>query len=205
MKYQIVATIVLIVAGSLAGCAPSKLVREGQRLFAGCEKAVDDAATLKSGSFVCKGPRTANPFGGNSRSCGTCHRPGDNFSISPKRIASLPKDDPLFFPLDEDAELLRAFALIRVIAPGGIDEFRATPKLTHLRDLCSRAGNCDGLGLRGDRVENLDAFTLQAVANHLAKTTARVPGKDFRVPTKRELKALTAYQLSTLVSDQDER
>lgn len=199
MKYA------LLICVLLAGCAPSKLVREGQRLFAGCERAVDDAATLRTGSFVCKGPKTVEPFGGNGRSCGSCHRPGDNFSISPKRIASLPKDDPLFFPLDEDAELLRALALIRVIAPGGINEFRATPKLVHLRALCDRYGNCDGLGLRADRVENLDAFTLQAVTNHLAKTTARVPGKDFHVPTAKELKAITAYELSRLVSDQDER
>ena len=89
--------------------------------------------------------------------------------------------------------------------PAAINEFRQVPKLVHLRDLCDKRGNCDGLGQQGDRVQNLDTFTLQAITNHLTKTTARVPGTGFRLPTAKELKALTAYQLSTLVSDQDER
>ena len=188
----------------LTGCATSD-VRLGQRLFAGCVKAVDDAATLKKGEFVCKGAVDPAPFGGNGRSCGSCHMPGDNFSISVTRIAALDPNHPLFFKgLDEDPELLRKFALIHVVVPT-MDEFRQTPKLTHLRDLCTKEGRCDGLGLRGDRVEDLGAFTLQAITNHLSKTTARVPGRDFRIPTDKELKAITAYQLSDLVADQDER
>lgn len=195
--------LVLLCALVVLGCV-SRQVREGQRLFAGCEKAVDDERTLELGVFVCKGAKDPAPFAGNGRACGSCHVPGDNFSITPKRIASLPADDPLFFPLDENPEALLQFGLIHVIAPGGIDDLRQTPKLTHLRDLCSRyTGQCDGLGLHGDRIEDLSAFTLQAIGNHLAKTSARVPGVDFRVPTAQELKALTAYQLSTLVSDQD--
>lgn len=189
---------------AISGCAPSRQVREGQRLFAGCESAVDDRATLAAGVFVCKGARTVAPFDGNGRACGSCHFPGDNFSISVARIASLPPADPFFFQLDEDPVLLRAHGLIHVIAPG-LDEFRATPKLVHLRALCDRRGNCDALGLRDDRIRNLDAFTVQAVANHLARTPARIAGEDFRVPTARELRALTAYQLSRLVADQDER
>lgn len=188
----------------LAGCAASE-VRLGQRLFAGCEEAVDDAATLRKGEFVCKGPVDPAPFGGNGRSCGSCHMPGDNFSIAVARINSLAPDHPLFYDaLDEDPQLLRKFGLIFVVQ-SGINEFRQTPKLTHLRDLCTDDGHCDGLGLRGDRVKDLNAFTIEAIANHLSKTTARVPGEDFRVPTAKELKAITAYQLSDLVADQDER
>lgn len=196
---------ILILLGLIA-CSPSKEVREGQRLFAGCAKGVNNRATLKAGVFVCKGGwKAVAPFGGNGRACGTCHVPGDNFGLSVARIATLPKDDPLFIHLDEDPELLRNFGLIHVIAPGGIDEFRQTPKLVHLRDLCSKKGKCDGLGLLGDRTKSLDEFTVQAIANHLSKTTARVPGVDFRVPTEAELRALTAYQLSRLVADQNER
>lgn len=190
----------------LAGCV-SREVREGQRLFAGCAKAVDDKRSLAAGVFVCKGEKTPTPFDGNGRSCGSCHVPGDNFSITTKRIAALPPDDPLFVKLDEDEVALKQFGLIHVIAPGGIDDFRQTPKLIHLRDLCSgRYGSeCDGTGVHGDRTDDLQLFTLQAIQNHLSKTTARVPGVDFRVPTEKELRALARYQLSTLVSDQDER
>lgn len=190
----------------ICGCGPSRLEREGQRLFAGCSQGVDDAATLKAGVFVCKGKRDAAPFAGNGRSCGSCHVPGDNFSITPARIATLPAADPFFFAgLDENQELLRTFGMVHVLAPGGIDDFRQTPKLVQLRKLCSKAGECDTLGLHGDRITDLGAFTLQAITNHLAKSTARVPGVDFAVPTAHELKALTAYQRSTLVSEQDER
>lgn len=188
----------------LIACGPSRLEREGQRIFAGCARAVDDAATLQTGFFVCKGERDPAPFAGNGRACGSCHIPGDNFALAPFTVSEIPADDPLFFPLDENPILLRTHALIRVIAPG-IDEFRTVPKLIHLRKLCDRKGNCDALGNRGDRLQNLDAFTIQAIENHLSKTIARVPGEDFRVPTARELKAITAYQISRLVSDQDER
>ena len=114
-------------------------------------------------------------------------------------------DHPVFFDgLDEDLVKLKADALVHVIAPG-INEFRQTPKLTHLRDLCDAYGNCDGLGLGGDRVENLNAFIAQALGNHMAAGTGRVAGVDFRVPTAQELKAMSAYMRSRLVADQDER
>ena len=207
-----------------AGCV-GKQVREGQRLFAGCPGGVDDKATLAAGTFVCKGKADPAPFAGNGRSCGSCHMPGDNFSISIARIETLAKDHPLFFEgIEENQNLLRTLGLVAVVTPPPaaertlmasgmakqstpqqINEFRQIPKLIHLRDLCDSKGNCDGLGQQGDRVEDLGTFTLQAVTNHLTKTTARVPGVDFRLPTAKELKALTAYQLSTLVSDQDER
>ena len=78
-------------------------MRTGQRLFAGCVDAVDDDATLERGVFVCDGDRDPAPFGGNGRACGDCHVPGDAFAISLERIATLPRDHPLFFPgLDED-------------------------------------------------------------------------------------------------------
>ena len=187
------------------GCAASA-VRTGQRLFAGCLDAVDDAATLERGVFVCEGDRNPKPFGGNGRACGDCHVPGDDFAISLERIATLPDDHPLFFPgLDEDPVLLRTHGLVHVVAPGGLDEFRQIPKLVHLRTLCDDEGNCDALGLRGDRVRNLCAFSIQAVANHMARTVARVPGRDFRTPTKDECDALVAYMLSDLVAGQDER
>jgi cytochrome c peroxidase len=35
-------------------------------------------------------------FNGNGRTCGTCHRPTDNFGLTPAFIATLLDDDPLF-------------------------------------------------------------------------------------------------------------
>lgn len=205
MNDRFVAACLLMLAALAAACATSP-ERRGQRLFAGCLDRVDDAATFESGLFVCKGDRDPEPFGGNGRSCGDCHVPGDNFGISLERIARLPREHPFFFPgLDEDPRLLRERGLVHVIAPGGIDEFRRTPKLVHLRTLCDEDGNCDSLGLLGDRVKNLCAFSIQAVANHMAKTPQRVPGRDFRPPTGEECEALVAYLLSDLVADQDER
>jgi hypothetical protein len=195
----------VVAAALLVGCATS-LERKGQRLFSGCPEGVDDRATLRSGVFVCKERRDPAPFDGNGRACGDCHVPGDNFGISVRRIASLPRDDPFFYPgLDEDQRLLRTHGLVRVITPDGIDEFRQIPKLVHLRAMCDEDGNCDALGLLGDRVRNLCAFSIQAVTNHMARTVRRVPGRDFKLPTPDECEALVAYMLSDLVAEQDTR
>ena len=205
MKYWIHTAAFLSVAILVAGCAASQ-ERQGQRLFAGCQDRVDDNASLQTGVFVCKGERDPAPFGGNGRSCGDCHAPGDNFGLSVKRIATLRTDHPLFFPnLDEDQQLLRRHGLIHVVVPGSVDEFRQSPKLVHLQSMCDEDGSCDSLGLLGDRVNNLCVFSIQAVTNHLAKTVRRIPGEDFRLPTPGECEALVAYMLSDLVADQDER
>ena len=185
------------------GCATPP-ERVGQRLFAGCLEDVDDRATLERGVFVCEGKQDPAPFAGNGRACGGCHVPGDGFGISVERIGRLPRDHPFFFDgIDEDQELLRGHGLVHVIAPGDIDEFRATPKLTHLRRLCDEDGRCGPLGLLGDRTRNLCAFTQQAIANHMAKTTARRPGQDFRPASTEECDALVAYLLSDLVAAPD--
>lgn len=204
MREPILAFSVVLLTAWFAACATSP-ERRGQRLFAGCLDKLDDAATLRSGLFVCEGERDPEPFGGNGRACGDCHVPGDNFGISRERIATLPSDHPFFFPgLDEDPRLLRSHGLVHVIAPGGIDDFRRTPKLIHLQRICDEDGNCDALGLLGDRVRNLCAFSIQAIANHMAKTVNRRPGRDFRVPTGEECEALVAYMLSDRVAGQDE-
>ncbi len=101
--------------------------------------------------------------------------------------------------------MLREHGLVHVIVPGQIDEFRQTPKLVHLQKQCDKRGRCDSLGLNGDRVPDLCAFTTQAISNHMAKTVRRVPGKDFRIPTRKECRWLVAYMLSDLVAEQDER
>ncbi len=199
-------TVALVLFASLVLSCATSPERRGQRLFAGCLDEVDDRATLETGLFVCKGDRDPEPFGGNGRACGDCHVPGDNFGISVERIATLPDDHPFFFPgLDEDLELLRTRGLVHVFIPGIIDDFRRTPKLIHLQSQCDEDGNCDALGLLGDRVRNLCIFSLQAITNHMAKSLDRMPGRDFRMPTTQECEWLVAYMLSDLVADQDER
>lgn len=59
-------------------------------------------------------------FAGNGRTCGTCHRAEENFTLSPAFIAALPADDPLFVAETnpelaegfENPVLMRGFALI---------------------------------------------------------------------------------------------
>ena len=195
----------LLIAVLVGGCATSA-ERRGQQLFAGCLGEVDDQASLRTGLFVCREGRDPEPFGGNGRACGDCHVPGDNFGMSVRRIDTLPADHPFFFPgLDEDQKLLRNHGLVHVITPDGVREFRRTPKLVHLKAMCDDDGNCDALGLLGDRVRSLCVFSAQAVTNHMAKTVGRVPGRDFRLPTTEECEWLVAYMLSDLVADQDER
>ena len=62
---------------------------------------------------------TQETFDGNGRTCATCHRPEDNFTIGPAFIATLPDDDPLFVAEFNGAlgaleipELMREFGLI---------------------------------------------------------------------------------------------
>lgn len=45
-------------------------------------------------------------FGGNGRTCATCHRADDNFTVNPKTIAKLAADDVIFVPDNPDFENL---------------------------------------------------------------------------------------------------
>jgi hypothetical protein len=186
----------------VAGCAVSKIDR-GQQLFTGCER-LDADATRAKGSFVCKGDDLVGAafFGGNGRTCGSCHRPGDNFGLSVDTVKKIPSHDPLFVNVRdlEDPRRLRRDALIHVVADG-IDEFRTTPKLVHLKRLCDENGRCEALGQLGDRVPDLCMFSTEAVKNHLTKSVRRVQGQDFRNPTPEECEWLIAYMLSDRVAN----
>lgn len=182
----------------LAACA-TRQVDEGQRLFFGCD--IDQRAFAAEGVARCITGTEFVPFDGNGRTCATCHRPEDNFGLSVEAVKSLPADDPLFVnvPGLEDPRLLRELALINVES-AQLMQSRHSPKLVHLQQLCDSAGNCEALGLLGDRVSSLNAFNLEAVPNHFTKDVQRRPGQDFRVPTSEELAALTAYMLSDRVA-----
>ncbi|OAI25907.1 hypothetical protein [Methylomonas koyamae] len=86
---------------------------------------------------------TEETFGGNGRTCATCHRPDNNHTIDPNYIAKLPKSDPLFVaetrPELADLEkpaLLRQFALF-VANADGFDRPPVMRSASHLLGLAN--------------------------------------------------------------------
>jgi mono/diheme cytochrome c family protein len=166
---------------------PDNLVSQGERIF------LDET------------------FDGNGRTCGTCHRPTDNFALSPEFIARLPADDPLFVAETnsqlgrnfENPRLMRELGLILENQDGFDDlendfNMRGIPHTLALStSVASSAGprtGWSGDGAPGDG--SLRAFATGAVIQHFTRTTNRIAGVDFRLPTEGELDALEAFQLS---------
>lgn len=164
-------------------------------------------------ALIAKGERIFfnETFNGNGRTCGTCHRAEDNFTISPPFIATLPPDDPLFVS-ETNPDLARNFENARLIRERGLilenqDGFddlannfnmRGVPHTLALRTSVDspdgpRTG-WSGDGAPGDGT--IRSFAIGAVIQHFTKTLNRVPGVDFRLPTEDELDALEAFQLS---------
>jgi cytochrome c peroxidase len=150
-------------------------------------------------------------FGGNGRTCGTCHPRENNFTIDPEFIASLPNDDPLFVAETnpdlaknfENPRLMRKLGLILENLDGFGDlenqfVMRGIPHTLGLKtSVASGAGprtGWSGDGAPGDG--SLRAFATGAVIQHFTRTLNRVVGVDFRLPTEEELDALEAFQLS---------
>jgi hypothetical protein len=159
-------------------------------------------------------------FGGNGRTCGTCHRQENNFTINPQFIATLPPSDPLFIAETnpaladlENPKLLRQLGLI-LTNVDGFDKpgvFRSVPHTLALNtsittELMSMGGEfmqdaqfANALGWSGDGASgggSLREFTLGAIKQHMPKTLNRKEGVDFSLPTDEELSALEAFQLS---------
>jgi hypothetical protein len=150
-------------------------------------------------------------FGGNGRTCGTCHPASNNFTIDPAFIAKLPPTDPLFVAEFvpalktgfESPRLMREFGLIRENLDGFDDldrkfTMRGVPHVLSMRvSIDSPAGprtGWSGDGAPGDG--SLRSFATGAVIQHFTKTLNRIAGVDFRLPTGAELDALEAFQLS---------
>ena len=150
-------------------------------------------------------------FAGNGRTCGTCHRAEDNFALSPGFIATLPPDDPLFVA-ETNADLAENFEKPRLMREFGLilenlDGFEDLPNKFVLRGvphvLAQRTSidsaqgprtGWSGDGAPGDG--SLRSFSTGAVIQHFTKTTNRIAGIDFRLPTDDELDALEAFMLS---------
>jgi mono/diheme cytochrome c family protein len=149
-------------------------------------------------------------FDGNGRTCGTCHRMEDNFGLTPAFIATLPPDDPLFvaetdpaLPTLENPRLMREFGMILENLDGFDDlanrfTMRGIPHTLALgTSVNSAAGprtGWSGDGAPGDG--SLRSFATGAVIQHFPRTTNRIAGVDFRLPTDEELDAIEAFMLS---------
>lgn len=150
-------------------------------------------------------------FDGNGRTCGTCHRAEDNFALSPAFVATLGPDDTLFVSETnpdlavnfENARLIRELAMILENQDGFDDlennfNLRGVPHTLALNtSIASATGpqtGWSGDGAPGDG--SLRSFAVGAVIQHFTKSTDRIAGVDFRLPTDEELDALEAFQLS---------
>ena len=159
-------------------------------------------------------------FGGNGRTCGTCHRADNNLTIDPAFIATLPQSDPLFvfennpaLAALEDGALLRTRGLVRENVDGFDDPTHKFVQraVNHTFSLALTNGLNEGptpifpanppdqrLGWGGDGAPGrgtLNEFAFGAIVQHFTKTLSRRPGVDFRIPTQEDLDALEAFQL----------
>lgn len=147
-------------------------------------------------------------FGGNGRTCGTCHRENNNFTIDPAFIMTLPDDDPLFVAefnprlkkYFENPVLMREFGLF-LENQDGFDDLRENFNMRGVPHTLALQTSVDDrdtarTGWGGDASPSLRDFATGAVRQHFPKTLKRVAGVDFRLPTDYELDALEAYQLS---------
>lgn len=158
-------------------------------------------------------------FGGNGRTCGTCHRVDNNLVIDPDFIATLPSDDPLFvaeFPPSqggvpglERPALMRGFGLILENVDGLENPtvkfvMRGVPHSLSM-NMTVRAP-ADGRapverpGWSGDGAPGngaLNQFSRGAVIQHFTRTLSRIAGVDFREPTQTELNSMETYMRAT--------
>ncbi len=150
-------------------------------------------------------------FNGNGRTCGTCHREDNNFTIDADFIATLPADDPLFvaeFNPDlaknfENPRLMREVGLIleNLDGFGDLENVFTMRGVPHVLAQRTSIGSPQGprTGWSGDGAPgngSLRSFAVGAVIQHFTKTLNRVAGVDFRLPTDEELDALEVFQLS---------
>ena len=161
-------------------------------------------------------------FDGNGRTCSTCHRPEDNWRITPAFIVTLPDDDPLFVhefvpALKENfekPELLREYGLV-LGNPNGFGDLENDFVMHTVQSLRSVRTSIQGMEFEGaeNRLDfmgpltgwagdgapgdgSLRSFAIGAIMQHMPKTLNREPGVDFRRPTEEELDALEAFMLT---------
>ena len=191
----------------------SQALRTADRLAA-CENDPRVRANLVSVD-VCVGADLffREPFNGNGRTCASCHRAENNFTIDPAFIATLPPTDPLFVAefnpvlanLERPAQM-RALSLILENQDGFEPDpnvrfvLRSVPHALSLATSVTRnAPNLtpvDFTGWSGDGAPNdgrLRDFQTGAIIQHYTKSLARVVDVDFRLATDDELDSIDAF------------
>ena len=164
-------------------------------------------------------------FGGNGRTCGSCHRAENNFTIDAAFVATLSPQDPLFLaahkvpglegnqPSDPLA-LVRGKGLILENLDGPAPDGHVFRSVQHTLGLTATTTRARVSILQGQTVETppdertgwsgdgspgrgtLHDFAVGAISQHLTNDLARRTGVDFRLPTQEEADALEAFQLS---------
>jgi cytochrome c peroxidase len=152
-------------------------------------------------------------FGGNGRSCGSCHPADNNYTIDPAFIAGLPSSDPLFVaeqpggvPGLERPDLMRDFGLILenvdgADAPTTKFTMRSVPHCLSLsRSITAPAGTTtpplERTGWSSDGAPNqgrLEDFQTGAIFQHYTKSLDRNEGTDFIQATEDELTAIDDF------------
>ena len=142
-------------------------------------------------------------FGGNGRTCGTCHRLANNMALDLSVIDTLPATDFLFVAeFNNDLTGLEdggATGLLRTrgLILENIQGFKADPVFRSPPSLFNLSFTAP-YGYNGN-VPNLREFSTGAVIQHFPKTLARDSlggSPDFVLPTEAELDSLEAFMLS---------
>jgi hypothetical protein len=171
---------------------------------------------------VCAGARVFfdETFGGNGRTCGSCHPASNNFTVDARFISTLPDNDPLFVntnpqfeleSLESTTALHSPEALIRENVDGFQDldhKFvaRGTPHTLSLATSITRdpidntsASVQQRTGWSGDGAPGdgtLRSFVDGAIKQHYTRDEARTPPGSFRVATNTEKDQVLAFQLA---------
>ena len=152
-------------------------------------------------------------FGGNGRSCASCHPADNNYTIDTDFISQLPNSDPLFVAENQPAlaglerpDLLRDFGLILENVDGAENPtvkftMRSVPHCLSLsRSITPPAGTTapplERTGWSGDGAPNqgrLKDFQTGAIFQHYTKSLDRVENTDFIQATEDELTAIDDF------------
>ena len=147
-------------------------------------------------------------FNGNGRTCASCHRVEQNFTIDPAFIATLPANDPLFVAefnptlanLERPAQMRARSLILENVdgtQPGGPNVrfvLRTTPHNLSMGVSVTPAPGtpnppAERTGWSGDGAPGqgrLADFTNGAIGQHFTRSLNRVAGTDFRVATETE-------------------
>jgi hypothetical protein len=164
-------------------------------------------------------------FGGNGRTCSSCHPVANNFTLDPAFIATLPDSDPLFIAERDDAlrelerpALMRGFGLILENVDGlespstkfvmrsvshlfsmatSLEPGPILPEFGVTRD-ASTIPPLQRTGWGGDGAPGLGTlreFTSGAVEQHASRSLQRIEYVDFVPPTDNQLRLIEQFQL----------